>query len=98
MTTEKTIAAVNATIDAETKPKRKPAPKAKPTQKTKAAPKTPAVFTTVELAKELGMNPKTLRYRMRRNIEKWTPLFADGKRHVFKNNKTIRNKAYALLA
>ena len=55
-------------------------------------------FTTVDLANEQGVNPKTLRARIRRNINGWEPLFIDGQRHVFKDNKTTRAKVEALMA
>ena len=58
----------------------------------------PDILTTVAIAKDRGMNPKSLRARIRRNLDAWEPLFLDGKRHVFKNNKTIRGKIEKLLA
>lgn len=66
------------------------APKAKPA-------KAGATFTTVDLAKEQGVNAKTLRARIRRNIDKWEPLFA-GERHTFADNATTRKAIAALLA
>jgi hypothetical protein len=39
-------------------------------------------FTSVDLAAEKGINAKTLRARIRRNIAKWEPLFAGEKSHV----------------
>lgn len=71
--------------------KQKPKQKQKPTKINKT-------LTTVEIAKDRGLNPKSLRARIRRNIDAWEPLFLDGKRHVFKNNKTIRGKIEKLLA
>lgn len=66
--------------------------------KAKAAPSRPAgTFTAVDLAAEQGVNAKTLRARIRRNIDDWEPLFVDGQRHVFKDNKTTRAKIDALL-
>lgn len=56
-----------------------------------------ATFTTVDLATEQGINPKSLRARIRRNIEKWEPLFA-GERHTFADNATTRKAIAALLA
>lgn len=55
-------------------------------------------FTTVDLAEKQGISAKTLRARIRRNIEAWESLFVDGQRHVFKDNKTTWSKAEALLA
>lgn len=66
----------------------------------KATPKPAAgnTFTTVQLAAERDMQPKTLRARIRRHLDKWEPLFVQGKRHVFADNKTTRAKIDALLA
>lgn len=81
------------------------APKAKRTKKPTAAAAKPAAasrpagtFTTVDLAAEHNMQAKTLRARIRRNIDDWSPLFHDGVKHVFKDNKTTRAKVEALLA
>lgn len=65
------------------------APKAKATGNT---------FTSVDLANEHGINTKTLRARIRRNIDKWQPLFKDGEKHVFADNATTRKAIAALLA
>ena len=54
-------------------------------------------FTSVDLATEKGINAKTLRARIRRNIAKWEPLFA-GEKHTFKDNVTTRKAIDALLA
>ena len=54
-------------------------------------------FTSVDLAAEKGINAKTLRARIRRNIAKWEPLFA-GEKHTFKDNVTTRKAIDALLA
>lgn len=81
---------------AKAKAKRKPATKRKAKPAAKAKP-TGATFTTVELAAEQGINPKTLRARIRRNLDNWEPLFADGQKHVFPDNKTTRAKVAALL-
>ena len=82
----------------------KPAPKAvkKVTvAKPDAKPAKPAAkrdtFTSVDLAAEKGINAKTLRARIRRNIAKWEPLFA-GEKHTFKDNVTTRKAIDALLA
>lgn len=91
-----------------TKPTRAQRGKAKATRSTKAKAAAPAkakaktsrpagTFTTVDLATEQGVNAKTLRARIRRNIDDWAPLFVDGQRHVFKDNKTTRAKIDALL-
>lgn len=80
---------VKRTPKADAKPKAKPAPRAAGGGKT---------FTTSELAKEHDMIAKTLRARIRRNLDKWEPLFKDGVRHVFPDNKTTRNKIAELLA
>lgn len=68
--------------------------------KAKPAPKAAGgnTFTTVDLAKQHDMQAKTLRARIRRNIDDWKPLFKDGVKHVFPDNKTTRDKANALLA
>ena len=58
---------------------------------------TKGVFTSVDLAAEKGINAKTLRARIRRNIAKWEPLFA-GEKHTFKDNVTTRKAIDALLA
>jgi len=80
---------------APTKRTRKAAPKAKD----KAAPKAKAgnVLTTVDIAAQHDMNAKTLRARIRRNIDKWSPLFKDGEKHVFADNATTRKAIAALL-
>lgn len=54
-------------------------------------------FTSVDLAAEKGINAKTLRARIRRNLAKWEPLFA-GEKHTFKDNVTTRKAIDALLA
>lgn len=54
-------------------------------------------FTSVDLAAEKGINAKTLRARIRRNLAKWEPLFA-GEKHTFKDNATTRKAIDALLA
>ena len=54
-------------------------------------------FTSVDLAAEKGINAKTLRARIRRNIAKWEPLFA-GEKHTFKDNVTTRKAIDAQLA
>ncbi len=54
-------------------------------------------FTSVDLAAEKGINAKTLRARIRRNIAKWEPLFA-GEKHTFKDNAATRKAIDALLA
>jgi hypothetical protein len=74
--------------------------KRKPTanKATKTASRPAGTFTTVDLAAEQGVNAKTLRARIRRNIDDWALLFVDGQRHVFKDNKTTRAKINELLA
>ena len=68
---------------------------------TVAKPAKPAAkrdtFTSVDLAAEKGINAKTLRARIRRNIAKWEPLFA-GEKHTFQDNVTTRKAIDALLA
>lgn len=77
--------------------------KAKRTRKPAAskdqAPKAKAgnTFTTVDLAAQHGINAKTLRARIRRNIDRWSPLFKDGEKHVFTDNATTRKAVAALL-
>ena len=70
--------------------------KAKPAARSSSRPA--GTFTTVDLAAEHGISAKTLRARIRRNLDDWAPLFKDGQKHVFTNNKTTRNKCAALLA
>ena len=55
-------------------------------------------FTTVDIAKQYKMQPKTLRARIRRNINLWQPLFKDGQRHVFADNKSTHDKIKEILA
>jgi hypothetical protein len=83
-------------VDALKKQQSKRAAKTKPATnaKTKRAAKT---FTSVDLAREHNINPKTLRARIRRNIDKWEPLFKDNTRHVFADNATTRKRVEALL-
>lgn len=85
--TKSTKAATKALRAASTKPDAKPA---KPAA-------TKGVFTSVDLAAEKGINAKTLRARIRRNLAKWEPLFA-GEKHTFKDNATTRKAIDALLA
>lgn len=76
-------------------------PKATKAARTTSAPSTarPAnTFTTVDLADKQGISAKTLRARIRRNIDDWQPLFKDGIKHVFPDNKTTWGKVEALLA
>jgi hypothetical protein len=80
--------------NAKTKRATKRAAKTKPATNAKRAAKT---FTSVDLAREHNINPKTLRARIRRNIEKWEPLFHDNTRHVFADNATTRKRVEALL-
>jgi uncharacterized protein YjcR len=89
---------------ARTTPTKKPAaattkkPAAAKTKKPAAAKtKKPKTFTSVDIAREYNINPKTLRARIRRNIDKWSPLFANDERHVFVDNATTRKKVAALL-
>ena len=77
-------------------PAKKPAAKAKPTV-TKAQ-RAAGTITTVDIAEEQGISAKTLRARIRRNIDAWEPLFKAGEKHVFADNKTTRNKITALLS
>ena len=84
--------------------KRTAASKAKAPAKRIAAPKDKApkatgnTFTSVDIAEEHGINAKTLRARIRRNIDKWAPLFKGGEKHVFADNATTRKAIAALLA
>ena len=65
----------------------------------KAPVKVPAgaTFTSVDLAAEQGINAKTLRARIRRNIDAWKPLFVGGKQHTFADNAATRKAVAALL-
>lgn len=65
----------------------------------KAPAKAPAgtTFTAVDLAAEQGINAKTLRARIRRNIDAWKPLFVGGKQHTFADNAATRKAVAALL-
>lgn len=84
---------------APTKRTRKAPAKRTAATKDKAAPKAKAgnVLTTVDIAAQHDMNAKTLRARIRRNIDKWAPLFKDGEKHVFADNATTRKAIAALL-
>ena len=73
----------------------KPLPKG--AKKVNVTPSKQGTFTSVDLAAEKGINAKTLRARIRRNIAKWEPLFA-GEKHTFKDNVTTRKAIDALLA
>lgn len=73
------------------------ATKAKPADAKPDAKPAKGTFTSVQLAAERKLDAKTLRARIRRNIEKWEPLFA-GERHVFKDNAATRKAIDALLA
>lgn len=92
---------ISKATKAATKAMKKPAdasPKAKVTVAKPAKPAaTKGTFTSVNLAAEKGINAKTLRARIRRNIAKWEPLFA-GEKHTFKDNATTRKAIDALLA
>ena len=70
---------------------------AKPDAKPAKPAATKGVFTSVDLAAEKGINAKTLRARIRRNLAKWEPLFA-GEKHTFKDNAATRKAIDALLA
>lgn len=97
--TKSTKAATKALRAASTKPA-DASPKAVK-KVTVAKPAKPAAakgtFTSVDLAAEKGINAKTLRARIRRNLAKWEPLFA-GEKHTFKDNVTTRKAIDALLA
>lgn len=101
--TKSTKAATKALRAASTKPA-DASPKAvkkvtvaKPDAKPAKPAATKGVFTSVDLAAEKGINAKTLRARIRRNLAKWEPLFA-GEKHTFKDNATTRKAIDALLA
>lgn len=80
-------------------PAKKAAPaKAKAKKKAKKKAKRAATITTVDIATEQGISAKTLRARIRRNIDAWEPLFKNGVKHVYADNKTTRNKITALLS
>lgn len=80
------------------KGKGKVAAKAKDKAPAKGKATSGATFTSVDLAAEQGINAKTLRARIRRNIDKWAPLFVNGERHVFADNAATRKAVAALLA
>ena len=63
----------------------------------KASAKAGATFTSVDLAAEQGINAKTLRARIRRNIAQWSPLFVNGKHHTFVDDAATRKAVAALL-
>ena len=103
-TTRKTKAQRDADGDTKAPTKRTRKAPAKRTAKANDKAAAPAkatrakgTITAVDIAAQHDMNPKTLRARIRRNIEKWEPLFADGERHVFKDNVTTRKAIAALL-
>ena len=93
--TKSTKAATKALRAASTKPA-DASPKAVK-KVTVAKPAKRDTFTSVDLAAEKGINAKTLRARIRRNLAKWEPLFA-GEKHTFKDNATTRKAIDALLA
>lgn len=103
---QKAMGMVNA--PKEGKPVDAPAAKGKASTKVaaKAKDKAPAkgkatsgaTFTSVDIAAEQGINAKTLRARIRRNIDKWAPLFVNGEKHVFADNAATRKAVAALLA
>lgn len=76
----------------------KPKPASKPKAAAPKAKATGNTFTTVDLAREQGIEAKTLRARIRRNIDAWQPLFKDGAKHTFADNKTTRTAVAKLLA
>lgn len=76
----------------------KVAAKAKDKAPAKGKATSGATFTTVDLAAEQGINAKTLRARIRRNIDRWAPLFVNGEKHTFADNATTRKAVAALLA
>lgn len=92
----KKVAKDNTVTEPKAKRTRKPAASKAKASKAKAT--TGNTFTSVDLANEHGINAKTLRARIRRNIDKWAPLFKDGERHVFPDNATTRKAVAALLA
>lgn len=89
--TEADLAAIKVT----SKKLKKPAV-VKPKAERKAH--TPKTFTTSDIAREHALVAKTLRARIRRNIERWSPLFLNGERHVFADNAATRKAIDALLA
>lgn len=54
-------------------------------------------LTSVDVAKLHDMNPKTLRARIRRNIEQFEPLFLGGDKHKFPDNQKTRDAIADLL-
>lgn len=80
------------------KAKAKVTAKAKDKAPAKGKATSGATFTTVDLAAEQGINAKTLRARIRRNIDRWAPLFVNGEKHTFADNATTRKAVAALLA
>jgi len=99
-TTRKTKAQRKADGETTTRRTRSTRAKDKAAPAKAAAPKArPAgTITTVDIAAEQGISAKTLRARIRRNLDDWAPLFHDGVKHVFKDNKTNRAKIEALMA
>ena len=85
-------------VDATPKEKGKASTKVVAKAKDKAKGKAGATFTSVDIAAEQGINAKTLRARIRRNIDKWEPLFVNGEKHVFADNAATRKAVAALLA
>lgn len=80
------------------KGKGKVAAKAKDKAPAKGKATSGATFTSVDIAAEQGINAKTLRARIRRNIDRWAPLFVNGEKHVFADNAATRKAVAALLA
>lgn len=88
--------------------RRKAAPRKQTAAKAKSVTSAPSVaagtpdagvptFRSVDIAKEHGLSPKTLRARIRRNIKKWEALFHNGQRHVFPDNPATRKAVKDLL-
>lgn len=80
------------------KPVDAPKVKAKNKPATKGKATSGATFTSVDIAAEQGINAKTLRARIRRNIDKWEPLFVNGEKHTFADNAATRKAVATLLA
>ena len=89
---------VDATPKEKGKASTKVVAKAKDKAPAKGKATSGATFTSVDIAAEQGINAKTLRARIRRNIDRWQPLFVNGEKHVFADNAATRKAVAALLA
>lgn len=87
--TNETNTPADATTTTKTKTRARRAAPAKRETKT---------FRAVDLAREMNISPKTLRARIRRNIDKFAPLFHNNVKHTFADNAKTRAAVKSLLS